>query len=294
MTDEETTKQFKESVLRDAPRLTINDEFQFACHPGVSCFNTCCSDVNIFLTPYDIVRIKNRLGISSEEFLNEYAIVPFSKEQRLPVVVIKMSSEEDKSCPFVSEKGCGVYEDRPWACRMYPLGMASPGEYEEGAEAFFFLMEEEGCEGFKEGKTQKISEWFEDQGVAEYDEMGELFKKFSTHPKLQGDADLSLSQMDMVHMACYDLDKFRKFVFESSLLDKIEVSDERGEAMKTDDVELMKFALEWLRFSICGERVLDIKSDVRSEKEEELSGVIEARRKAAQKTKEEDERKKNR
>ena len=291
MSDEDPTKQFKESVLRDAPRLKADDEFQFACHPGVPCFNACCADVNIFLTPYDIVRLKNRLGISSEEFLGKYAVVPFTKEQRLPVVVLKLSDDEAKRCQFVTEAGCGVYEDRPWACRMYPLGMAAPGDYEQGEEAFFFLMEEEGCQGFAESKTQKISEWMADQGITEYEEMGDLFKRFSTHPKLQGDVDLTLQQMDMVHTACYDLDKFRRFVLDSSLLDKIDVSAERVAAIQHDDVELMKLALEWLRFSICHEPTLKIREDVRSAKEKELAEVIAARRAAAIKTKAEDEKK---
>ena len=35
---------------------------------------------------------------------------------------------EKKSCLFLDLEngGCQVYEDRPWACRMYPLGMAIP------------------------------------------------------------------------------------------------------------------------------------------------------------------------
>ncbi len=287
MSDDDNTRAFKESVLKNAPRLKIDDEFQFACRPGISCFNQCCADVNIFLTPYDIVRMKGRLGISSTEFLDTYAVIPFTKEQRLPVVVLKMREDQAKRCPFVTEQGCGIYEDRPWACRMYPLGLAAPGDYEPGEEAFFFLIEEEGCKGFEESQTQTISAWIEQQGITQYNEMGEHFKRLTCHPKLQGDVDLGLAQMDMLHMACYDLDRFRRFVFDSSLLEKIDMSGERAEAMRTDDVELMKFALEWLRFSICREPVLKIKEDVRSKKEQDLAGVIAARREAALKQKKE-------
>jgi len=287
VSDQDDTKKFRESVLKDAPRLGPADEFQFACHPGVPCFNECCADVNIFLTPYDIVRMKNRLGVSSDEFLAKYAVVPFTKEQRLPVVVLKMRDDEQKRCPFVTEAGCGIYEDRPWACRMYPLGLASPGEYEQGAEEFYFLLEEADCKGFGEPKTQTISEWLEAQGITEYNEMGDLFKKLTTHPKLQGDVDLSLAQMDMFHMACYDLDKFRRFVFESSVLERIDVPADRVEAMRADDVALMTFALEWLRFSICSEPTLQIRQGVREKKEQELSEVIAARREAALKQKQE-------
>ena len=56
-------EKLKETILKDYPRLTRDSEFSFACHPGVPCFNACCGDVNIFLTPYDIIRLKQKLGI---------------------------------------------------------------------------------------------------------------------------------------------------------------------------------------------------------------------------------------
>ena len=62
----------KKTILEQFPRLDEDAKFTFSCHPGVSCFNQCCSDVNIFLTPYDVLRLKNRLGISSQEFLDKY------------------------------------------------------------------------------------------------------------------------------------------------------------------------------------------------------------------------------
>ena len=55
------TQQLQEKILEDYPRLGPDDTFQFACHPGVSCFNRCCGDVNIFLSPYDVLRLKTGL-----------------------------------------------------------------------------------------------------------------------------------------------------------------------------------------------------------------------------------------
>jgi len=49
--------------------LKPEDNFRFACHDGLECFTRCCRDTTIFLTPYDILRLKNALGISSETFL---------------------------------------------------------------------------------------------------------------------------------------------------------------------------------------------------------------------------------
>ncbi|MDA8405004.1 MAG: YkgJ family cysteine cluster protein, partial [Desulfobacteraceae bacterium] len=40
------------------------DTFAFRCHPGAACFNQCCRNLNFFLNPYDIIRLKKHLNIS--------------------------------------------------------------------------------------------------------------------------------------------------------------------------------------------------------------------------------------
>jgi len=236
---------------------------------NASCFTQCCGDVNIALTPYDVIRLKNRLQISSGEFISKYCLVPFSREQKFPVVLLKMQDNERKSCFFVSEEGCGVYEDRPWACRMYPVGVASPGNDDE--ERFYFILQEDPCEGHGTGPTWTISSWMEDQGVEEYDLLGEEFKAISLHPFFQQGGSLSLPQMDMLFMVLYDLDKFRRFVFESSFLEKFELDEAEKKAAKKDDLALLKLGYRWLRFSLFGEKVLEIKEAVRAKKMSEAS-----------------------
>ncbi|MDY6974018.1 MAG: YkgJ family cysteine cluster protein, partial [Thermodesulfobacteriota bacterium] len=46
-------------------RMDPQHILQFNCTPGVACFTQCCQDVTIVLTPYDVLRLKNALGISS-------------------------------------------------------------------------------------------------------------------------------------------------------------------------------------------------------------------------------------
>ena len=121
-------KQLKQEILKSYPRLSEKSSFRFACHPGVPCFNDCCADVNITLTPFDIARLRKSLGISSGEFLSRYTVSELDESLTYPVISLKMNPDHKKSCPFVGEDGCRVYEGRPWACRMYPLGSASPME----------------------------------------------------------------------------------------------------------------------------------------------------------------------
>jgi hypothetical protein len=253
----------REQILNEAERLGPDDCFSFSCHPGVSCFNECCGDVNIALTPYDVLRLKRRLGLSSTDFLERYTIKPFTKEQKLPVVLLKMDeTKPGKPCHLVTAEGCSVYDDRPWPCRMYPIGSASARtEQDPDAPEFFFVMQEEGCEGFAEAKSWTIRQWMDDQGVPEYNSWGEEFKEISLHPRLQ-QMELNPQQMEMFYTACYDLDRFRGFVFESSFLDKYEVEPEVVEAMRGGDEALLRFAFRWLRTCLFGEQTVKLSAAV--------------------------------
>ena len=112
--------------LVDKKQLAEGETFAFTCHPGVPCFNSCCADVNIVLTPLDVLRMARRLGMNTLEFLETHTSNPITKDLQIPMVMLKMKDADGKPCPFVGDEGCTVYEDRPWACRMYPLGMALP------------------------------------------------------------------------------------------------------------------------------------------------------------------------
>jgi len=265
-------EKFKEEILKEYPRLTKDNEFMFRCHKGVPCFNECCGDVNIFLTPYDIVRLKNRLGITSTEFLKKYTLVPFDENLMYPVILLKMNDDEKKTCPFVGKNGCGVYADRPWACRMYPLGMASPRDDAGNTDKeFYFLLKEPICKGFEEDKKQTVGEWLESEGIEEYNLMGQDFKELTLHPFFSDKNNLSPQKIEMFFMACYDTDKFRDFLFGSSFFEKFEIEDAVKDKIKEDDVELLNFGYHWLRFSLFGEKTLVIKNDILKAKKEELA-----------------------
>ena len=251
--DKKSLKSFKDSILKEYPRMGINDKFQFSCHPGISCFNKCCNDVNIFLTPYDVVRLKNSLGISSGEFIDKYTILPIEENLKHPVVMLQMD-EKTMNCPFVGDEGCSLYDDRPWSCRMFPVGVATPKEMKEkdGAdEEFYFLLREGVCKGF-----ENEDEWINDQKAEEYNEMGDLFKEISLHDYFTNNKGIQPVKLEMFFMVCYNIDKFRSFVFDSTFLKRFDVNKKKIEKMKNDDKELLKFGFEWLRFALFGEKNL--------------------------------------
>ncbi len=260
-----------QDILNNSPRLELTDTFNFSCNKNLPCFNKCCADVNIVLTPYDIIRLKKKLNIDSNEFINKYAVIPFNKQQMIPIAILKLNDNEKKTCQFVGENGCTVYEDRPWACRMYPIGMASSEEKKDtGKEEFFFLMEEEGCQGLKEKRELTVLEWIKEQGIEEYNEVGDLFKQITMHPALLGGLELEPNQIEMYYLVNYNIDKFRRFVFESTFLNKFDVDKATIAEIKEDDVALLKFGYRWLRFTLFGEKTMTIKDEVVKKKMSDL------------------------
>jgi hypothetical protein len=99
----------------------------------------------------------------------------------------------------------------------------------------------------------------QDQKVDEYVQMGELFKEVSLHDYLQKGKQLEPAKQEMFYTVCYNIDKFREFVFKSTLLERFEVDKETVKNIKKDDSELLKFGLNWLKFSLYGEKTMKIK-----------------------------------
>lgn len=232
----------------DPVRLTFNSRFKFKCHPGVSCFTDCCRGINIILTPYDVIRLKHRLDLPSDQFLAIYTEPHLLEKTDIPVVTLKQLDDETSSCPFVREDGCILYEDRPTACRYYPLGTASL-QHKEGAddEGFFFFIHEPHCKGFEEDCEWSVAEWRQDQGVDLRDEVNAewtdlVVRKRSFPPNIK----LTEQAKQMFFMVSYNIDKFRSFVFDSTFLERMPVDDETRDKLRTDDVALLKFGVRWL------------------------------------------------
>jgi len=249
MSDQEKTASL------EPRRLGAKSGFRFRCHKNVGCFTRCCRGINIILTPYDIIRLKNRLGLSSQEFLAIYTEAQLLEKTDLPVVTLKLlAAEEDAdapgSCPFVRESGCSVYEDRPTTCRYYPLGVAAMSFKEEaGDDEFYFFVHEPHCLGFEEDRHWTVAEWRADQGVDRYDRINAewtdlMVRKRSFPPHMQWNEQTKR----MFFTASYDIDRFREFVFGSSFLERYEVDPQTVEKIRDDEVALLAFGLKWLKW----------------------------------------------
>ena len=234
-------------------KFELDSKLRFRCHPGIACFTKCCRNIEILLTPYDVIRMKERLGLSSTEFLAKYTRFAVDDKTTHPLLFMRMNEENDNYCPFVKpEAGCTIYADRPAACRYYPVGQATHrrlGEDEKTPihDEWYVVVKEDHCLGFQEAKTWTIAEWREDQEAALYDDMNREWKNIMMKQDIPKDK-IDEKRQQMFYLASFDMDAFRRFVFESRFLEIAEIDPERLEKMKGSDVELMKFGVDYLKY----------------------------------------------
>lgn len=217
---------------------TIESKFKFDCHPGLACFGQCCRDINIFLSPYDVLRMRKHLNLSSTDFLERYTI-KFTAPTGFPLVFIKMQEEADLICPFVSPRGCLVYQERPWACRMAPVDIQGGGQYG-------FIFDRNKCHGLKEGKEWTVAEWMRNQGVDEYEEIEKLFKEI---PLRLRNTSLMVQEPEVGALffnISYDLDRFKEMIKAKDWQERHGVAPEVVEQIMSDDLELLQFGFRWL------------------------------------------------
>jgi hypothetical protein len=212
--------------------------------------------VNIFLSPFDILRMKTRLRISSGVFLERYTVSLIPEVSGFPVILLKMREDRNKTCPFITPEGCSIYEERPWSCRMFPLDQG------ESTGSFRFITDATFCLGMKEKRKLTVREYIEGQQIALYDESERLLGRIAAHPRFSKARIGNPKIQEMCRMALYDLDGFRRFVLESRFLQIFDVEKDTAERILTDDLELMKLALRWLEFGLVAGETLKMREDV--------------------------------
>jgi hypothetical protein len=268
------------------PNLIEGDkEITFQCRKGISCWNACCSNIDISLTPYDILRLRNRLKIRSGEFLTQYTF-PYELEKGGIAGVKLKPVENGSACQFMRPEGCSVYEDRPTACRYYPVALLSMRKQHEYTDTnAYALVKEPHCLGHNEPRPITVENYRHEQGLIEYDEHGRgwrqlILKKKSSGPTVGKPTPRSLQ---LFFMACYDLDRFRDFVASESFNDIYDLPEDLRQRIQTDEIALMEFGFRLLRQVLFNEVTIDIKPDalekrlVRKKEREEMLDQIAAK-----------------
>ena len=223
------------------------DTFRFACHPQVPCFNQCCRDLTQHLTPYDILRLKQALGLSSGELLSQYILESTGPSSGLPIISLRPVGPE-RLCPFVADDGCRVYLDRPASCRTYPLARAV-GIHPQSGELVeqFALLREPHCRGFATERKQAAAEWVADQGLSPYNQMNDRLLELIQLNNRRAGGPLTPTESAHFRLALYDLDEFRSRLTAGELPDAGLPAAAIRTALDGDADDLLQFALRWTR-----------------------------------------------
>jgi hypothetical protein len=242
--------------------LKEGESFSFRCHSGLACFNKCCRNINLFMYPYDILMLKKRLKISSDEFLGTYVDIVLQRSGFFPEVLLRMSDNPEKSCPFLRDSGCSVYSDRPDTCRTFPV---EQGIYHDASgnkkTLVHFFRPPDFCLGRHEDKKWTAESWTKDQNALMHNKMtamwSELAGLFQNDP-WEGEGPEG-RRAKMAFMAVYNIDRFREFVFKSSFLKRYILKHDLMIKIKNNDTELLKFGFAWVKYFLWGINTVNIR-----------------------------------
>lgn len=231
---------------RNLSRVADNEIFSFACHHNVRCFTDCCRHLELALTPYDVLRLKNCLKLKSSEFLDRYVIIEMDEEDVFPRYYLTMVDDGKASCVFVRSEGCSVYRDRPGACRAYPMGRASMRRENNTLDEFFVLLKEDHCKGFEEKASQSPLQYCKDQELDTYNEKNDALIAIQQHEEIRKGKRLTTEQSKLYTLVLYDLDTFRTKLLTEELTSSAPLSAAKLEELEIDE-KLLEFGIEWLQ-----------------------------------------------
>ena len=250
--------------------LSLDDRFRFRCHKGIACFNKCCENTDILLTPYDLLRLKSRLDVSSREFIDRYTRDCELDSHGMPG--LKLGHREGSTaCVFLTPEGCGVYADRPAACRYYALGhMALRKKDSPTDEEAYFVVKEAHCLGHAEPQEQTIREYLAEQGVDRYDTANREWRRIVLKKRSAGPAIGRPTQRSfkLFFLASYDLDGFRAFVASEGFRRAFDLPEAEYVRLLTDEEALLQFAFRYLKQALYGENSIPVRPKVAAERAE--------------------------
>ncbi|ETR74652.1 MAG: lipoprotein [Candidatus Magnetoglobus multicellularis str. Araruama] len=233
--------------------LNDHSTFSFDCHPGISCFTDCCNDVEMTLYPYDIILLKNRLNIDSETFLAQFTSIEFDEGCWFPHLTLKMSDKD--ACPFLTQKGCSVYDDRPFACRAYPLARSvSRACSQDAQQSKYYLVRHDYCRGHDASRQWHLSEWIDHGGMKVFNDMNAQWISIDTILKSYPfeSTGMNMKLFRLLFSAVYNLDNFRLLI-DDCILPEMNISNELIEKAYKCDIHLMEVGFAFIHYCLTGE-----------------------------------------
>jgi len=232
------------------PELDFDGSFRFSCGPHISCFVHCCTGTKVWLYPYDVVRISRSLGLSTTEFIRRHCRY-FDSPPHFPVLLLKSANDGEGRCPFALDSGCSVYPDRPWICRLFPV-VPVECRTDETAETDrrFNIFVWKGCRGVGNGPETTVRQWWQNAGMAEYEETYLDWQKLTEELKLSG--PLPGEKAELFKLGSFDPDQLLERLRAGEYAETFSLEAAELERAGSDDIFLMQLACRWMSRVLLG------------------------------------------
>lgn len=222
-------------------RIYPGEMFSFLCHNRVSCFTHCCRELELALTPYDVLRLRLAAGLSSAQLHDRYIIEELNPGEVFPHFYLTMVDDGNASCVFVNAGGCEIYPHRPGACRTYPLGRGTRREQDRVSEQFILLRESH-CKGFQEKVVQTVQSFMKSQELEPFNRFNDRLTAITQHAQIKEGKQLTDAQRILYKLALYDLDSFRSQLDDNRIASPLTIPEE----VFDDDERLLEFGLDFI------------------------------------------------
>ena len=193
--------EIEKGLMHSAKKLMPGDTFQFDCHSGLACFGKCCR-MELRLTPYDILRIRSNLKISTAKFLDYYTFTRIDPESGFPLVILKQGRKG--RCEFLRSYGCFIYDGRPGACRSFPLARGI--DLETGESSYYFQSVPHYCEGGRQQREWSVEEWRQVSGLETYGRWNAVYVRILGIIISRGTQSYERNQLNQLASIIYDFD----------------------------------------------------------------------------------------
>jgi len=150
----------------EASVLSESDLMQLAC--GIDgCDSNCCkASAPIVLNPYEIALICRESKMSYEDLLD---IVDTDRANGFPLVMLP----RNPVCHFWTTSGCRIYDARPLACRLFPIGRVF-----DGFQSRFVLPGRNICTGLAPSPAGTVADYVKNQKAAVQIQMADRWIEF--------------------------------------------------------------------------------------------------------------------
>lgn len=181
-------------VAGEEARVLAESELLELTCGAAGCSSTCCkAAAPIVLTPYEISRICKSTGMSYEDLLD---VLDTDRAKGFPLVMLP----RDPACHFWTATGCRIYDARPLACRLFPLGRVF-----ENGRSHIVLPAMNRCSGLVPAPAGTVAAYLQEQDTALFIAMADRWIEFVSAIEQLPLADTPVTSIAF-HMLVYSPD----------------------------------------------------------------------------------------